>query len=84
MSRNNGRTAKDGRKTDYGKLDEYSMRYKLPDGFTCEACTLQWYWKTQYHCVDPCDKVRPRITSTMHPARPSALMPRAFTMPLQL
>ncbi|CAL1166306.1 unnamed protein product [Cladocopium goreaui] len=27
------------------------MRYKLPEGLSCSACTLQWYWSSGNSCV---------------------------------
>jgi len=27
------------------------MRYKIPDGLSCTACTLQWYWSSGNSCV---------------------------------
>lgn len=26
--------------------DTYMMKYKLPDGISCERCVLQWHWQT--------------------------------------
>eukprot|EP00887_Chlorella_sp_A99_P003396 scaffold7.g3396.t1 len=31
----------------------YSMSYKLPDGFSCDACVLQWWWTTGNSCDVP-------------------------------
>ncbi|GAB4815625.1 hypothetical protein N2152v2_008081 [Parachlorella kessleri] len=31
----------------------YTVQYKLPDGLTCAACTLQWWWTTGNSCVPP-------------------------------
>mmetsp|Transcript_21209 Transcript_21209/g.49123 ORF Transcript_21209/g.49123 Transcript_21209/m.49123 type:complete len:384 (+) Transcript_21209:117-1268(+) len=31
--------------------DVHKMRYKLPAGFECTACTMQWYWPTSNACV---------------------------------
>jgi hypothetical protein len=28
----------------------YEVRYKLPDGFTCEHCILQWHWLAGHNC----------------------------------
>lgn len=28
----------------------YEVRYKLPDGFTCEHCVLQWHWLAGHNC----------------------------------
>merc|ERR1719433_453608 len=27
------------------------MRYKIPEGLSCEHCTLQWYWGTGNSCL---------------------------------
>ena len=27
------------------------MRYKIPEGLSCSACTLQWYWASGNSCV---------------------------------
>mmetsp|Transcript_28630 Transcript_28630/g.66347 ORF Transcript_28630/g.66347 Transcript_28630/m.66347 type:complete len:388 (-) Transcript_28630:336-1499(-) len=31
--------------------DVHKMRYKLPDGFECAACTMQWYWPCSNSCI---------------------------------
>ena len=32
---------------DQGVPKPYDMQYKLPDGFQCEHCVLQWWWLTE-------------------------------------
>mmetsp|Transcript_51843 Transcript_51843/g.123352 ORF Transcript_51843/g.123352 Transcript_51843/m.123352 type:complete len:391 (-) Transcript_51843:197-1369(-) len=31
--------------------DIHKMRYQLPEGLECSACTVQWYWPTSNTCV---------------------------------
>lgn len=31
--------------------DSGTMRYKLPDGFKCDWCIVQWYWATANSCA---------------------------------
>jgi len=35
----------------YGVGEAHRMRYKIPDDFSCEECTLQWYWATGNSCL---------------------------------
>jgi len=30
---------------------DYTFTYKLPDGVTCEKCTLQWWWSSANSCT---------------------------------
>jgi hypothetical protein len=32
----------------------YRTQWKLPDGFRCEHCKLQWQWLTGHSCWPPC------------------------------
>ncbi|PXF43961.1 hypothetical protein BWQ96_06271 [Gracilariopsis chorda] len=31
--------------------DSGTMRYQLPDGFSCKHCVIQWYWATANSCA---------------------------------
>jgi hypothetical protein len=42
-----------------GAGQKYSMRFKLPDGFTCTRCVLRWYYLTGNSCHPPCDPADP-------------------------
>eukprot|EP00928_Gymnodinium_smaydae_P023400 TRINITY_DN19326_c0_g2_i1.p1 TRINITY_DN19326_c0_g2~~TRINITY_DN19326_c0_g2_i1.p1 ORF type:complete len:542 (+),score=40.01 TRINITY_DN19326_c0_g2_i1:70-1695(+) len=37
--------------------DLYYMVYKVPEGLSCEECTLQWYWSTGNTCLYDVDYV---------------------------
>lgn len=36
----------------------YKFHYKLPDGVTCEKCTLQWWWSSANSCTPHPDAYR--------------------------
>ncbi|KAL9139754.1 putative conserved tandem cellulose binding domain [Amphidinium carterae] len=35
----------------YEPAEVHRMRYKIPEGFNCSHCTLQWYWSTGNSCI---------------------------------
>eukprot|EP00929_Paragymnodinium_shiwhaense_P020211 TRINITY_DN13538_c0_g1_i2.p1 TRINITY_DN13538_c0_g1~~TRINITY_DN13538_c0_g1_i2.p1 ORF type:complete len:469 (+),score=75.49 TRINITY_DN13538_c0_g1_i2:101-1507(+) len=35
------------------------MKYRIPDGFSCTHCTLQWYWATGNSCIYDADYLGP-------------------------
>jgi len=35
----------------YDVSEVHVMKYKIPDGFQCDSCTLQWYWATGNSCL---------------------------------
>jgi len=37
---------------------DYKFTYKLPDGVTCEKCTLQWWWSSANSCTPHPDAYR--------------------------
>merc|ERR1719469_1691839 len=37
---------------------DYTFTYKLPDGVTCEKCTLQWWWSSANSCTPHPDAYR--------------------------
>jgi len=39
----------------YGVSEVHKMRYKIPDNFQCDACTVQWYWSTGNSCLYDAD-----------------------------
>lgn len=45
----------------------YEVRYKLPDGFTCDGCFLQWHWLAGHNCWPPCDKADPTYPACKAP-----------------
>lgn len=45
----------------------YEVRYKLPDGFTCEHCVLQWHWLTGHNCWPPCSPEDPTFPACKAP-----------------
>ncbi|WIA14984.1 hypothetical protein OEZ85_001692 [Tetradesmus obliquus] len=38
----------------FNGMPVYKLRYKLPQGFKCERCILQWYYLTGHKCHPPC------------------------------
>lgn len=44
---------------DFRATPVYVVQYKLPAGFTCEACVLSWYWLTGNSCNPPCEASDP-------------------------
>jgi len=36
----------------------YKLTYKIPDGVTCEKCTLQWWWSSANSCTPHPDAYR--------------------------
>jgi len=41
-----------------GMSADYKFTYKLPDGVTCEKCTLQWWWSSANSCTPHPDAYR--------------------------
>jgi len=35
----------------YAVGEVHKMRYVIPTGFSCDSCTLQWYWSTGNSCL---------------------------------
>lgn len=44
---------------DFRDTPVFVVKYKLPAGFRCEACTLRWYWLTGNSCNPPCERSDP-------------------------
>lgn len=41
----------------------YSMKYRLPAGFTCTKCVLRWHYLTGNSCNPPCDITDPTYSA---------------------
>ncbi|KAF8061068.1 Mutyh [Scenedesmus sp. PABB004] len=48
----------------------YEVRYRLPAGFTCDRCILQWHWLTGHSCWPPCTKEDPTFPNCAAPTYP--------------
>jgi hypothetical protein len=58
----------------------YVVKYKLPEGVTCEGCILHWYWLTGNSCNPPCEPSDPLYPNCQrllmkYCDEPEALMP---------
>eukprot|EP00877_Chromochloris_zofingiensis_P007165 jgi/Chrzof1/2701/Cz11g25210.t1 len=40
----------------YDNHPVYSLKYKLPKGYSCNRCILQWYYLTGHKCIPPCQR----------------------------
>lgn len=38
----------------YDGLPVYVVRFRLPSGFTCDHCVMQWFYQSGHKCHPPC------------------------------